>query len=197
MNGWVNSWLWPGEVLFPQHVPWNRGVPRGSDLGWLVYWFRLHAPHVGHAGVVSDVVVHHGGKGWREAETNKEKKGRWFHQVATEDQFMSKMCVQDLIIHSLSQIVKRIIWLGFWTLWAQILILWMLIRNNTNYEAWAKFRPVIRYYSCQKSCLIVMCIYNIILNLGVGKILIFFKEVTKAAFICTKVKILIFNITKY
>ncbi len=76
VNRWVNPWLWPGEVLLPQHVAWDWGVPRGGDLGRRVRWFRLHASHVGHAGVVSDVVVHHGGEGWREAETSKGKKGQ-------------------------------------------------------------------------------------------------------------------------
>lgn len=90
VNRWVNSWLWPGEVFLPQHVSWDRWVPRWGNLGWLVHWFRLHAPHVGHAGIVSDVVVHHGGEGWREAETSKREKSRWFYQVAIKDQFVNR-----------------------------------------------------------------------------------------------------------
>lgn len=51
------------------------GVPGGSDLGGLVHRLGLHGPHVGHAGVVADVVVDHGGKGWREGETSRGKGG--------------------------------------------------------------------------------------------------------------------------
>lgn len=101
---WVNKWvkketqIWPGEVFLPQHVAWDRRVPRGRDLGRRVHWFRIHASHVCHAGVVADVVVHHGGEGWREAETSRGKKGRWFHQVTTENMLhgwlLLQICVQ-------------------------------------------------------------------------------------------------------
>lgn len=96
-----NTQIWPGEVLLPQHVAWDWRVPRGRDLGWGVHWFLFHASHVSHAGVVADVVVYHGGEGWREAEASRGKKGRWFHQVTTENQVISiqrwmvlQVCVQ-------------------------------------------------------------------------------------------------------
>lgn len=70
----------PREVFLPHHVAGNGRVPGRGNLGRRVHWFRLHRPHV----VVADVVVHHGGEGWREGQTNKGKERMITTQVQQE-----------------------------------------------------------------------------------------------------------------
>lgn len=60
----------PREVFLPKHVAGYGRVPWRGHLGWRVYWFWLHCPHV----VVADVVVHHGGEGWREGQASRGKE---------------------------------------------------------------------------------------------------------------------------
>lgn len=64
------QWNLPGEVLLPQHVARNRWVPGRGDLGRLVHWLGLHRPQI----VVADMVVYHGGEGWREGQTSRGKE---------------------------------------------------------------------------------------------------------------------------
>lgn len=60
----------PCEVFLSKHVARNWWVPRRGDLRGRVRWLRFHCPHV----VVADMVVHHGGEGWRESQTNRGKE---------------------------------------------------------------------------------------------------------------------------
>lgn len=63
-------WNTPCEVFLPHHVAGNWRVPGRGDLGRWVHWLRFHCPHV----VVADVVVYHGGEGWREGQTSRGKE---------------------------------------------------------------------------------------------------------------------------
>lgn len=63
-------WNLPGEVLLPQHVAGNRWVPGWGHLGRLVHWLGLHRPKI----VVADMVVYHGGEGWREGQASRGKE---------------------------------------------------------------------------------------------------------------------------
>lgn len=60
----------PREVFLPHHVAGNGRVPGRGDLGWRVHWLGFHSPHV----AVADVVVHHGGEGWREGQASRGKE---------------------------------------------------------------------------------------------------------------------------
>lgn len=60
----------PREVFLPQHVAGNRRVPGRGDLGRRVHRLGLHCPHV----VVADMVVDHGGEGWREGQASRGKE---------------------------------------------------------------------------------------------------------------------------
>lgn len=60
----------PREVFLPKHVAWHRRVPRRGDLRRWIHRLRLHSPHV----IVADVVVYHGGKGWREGQASRGKE---------------------------------------------------------------------------------------------------------------------------
>lgn len=60
----------PCEVFLPHHVAGNGRVPGRGDLGRRVNWLGFHSPHV----AVADVVVHHGGEGWREGQASRGKE---------------------------------------------------------------------------------------------------------------------------
>lgn len=77
-NVWEEDLLWreeaarnlPCEVFLPQHVAGDRRVPGRGDLRWWIHRFGLHCAQV----VVADMVVHHGGEGWREGQASRGKK---------------------------------------------------------------------------------------------------------------------------
>lgn len=60
----------PCEIFLPQHVAGNWRVPGRGNLGRRVDWLGLHCPQV----VVADMVVHHGGEGWREGQASRGKE---------------------------------------------------------------------------------------------------------------------------
>lgn len=60
----------PREVFLPQHVAGNWRVPGRGDLRRRIHWLGLHRAHV----VVADMVVHHGGEGWREGQASRGKR---------------------------------------------------------------------------------------------------------------------------
>lgn len=64
------AWNLPCEVFLPQHVAGNRRVPGWGDLWWRIHRLGLHCAQV----VVADMVVHHGGEGWREGQASRGKK---------------------------------------------------------------------------------------------------------------------------
>lgn len=64
------AWNLPCEVFLPQHVAGNRRVPGRGDLRWRIHRLGLHCAQV----VVTDMVVHHGGEGWREGQASRGKK---------------------------------------------------------------------------------------------------------------------------
>lgn len=74
----------PGEVFLPHHVAGNWRVPGRGDLGRWVHWLGVHCPQV----VVADMVVHHGGEGWREGQASRGKE----RMITTQAQ--QKHCTQ-------------------------------------------------------------------------------------------------------
>lgn len=74
----------PGEVFLPEHGAGNWRIPGRGDLGWRVHWLGLHCPQV----VVADMVVHHGGEGWREGQASKGKE----RMITTQARQKQKVC---------------------------------------------------------------------------------------------------------
>lgn len=115
----------PREVFLPHHVAGNGRVPGRGDLGWRVHWLGFHSPHV----VVADVVVHHGGEGWREGQASRGKE----RMITTPVQ------QQDCTKHNCIKLVDQILLLlndSFITTpkhwFIMIIFTWILEQENST-----------------------------------------------------------------
>lgn len=95
----------PCEVFLSQHVTGNWRVPGRGDLGRRVHWLGLHRPHV----VVADVVVHHGGKGWREGQASRGKE----HMITQHNSERCRQTVNEATKTTMTMICFAVLCLCF------------------------------------------------------------------------------------